>query len=288
MPADAEAPVEPTAPAEPDAPAYAVQAPAEPAAPAYAHAPTDAHAPADTDAPSGVRRRPRGRTALIMAAAVVLGVLGGGGAGYAVQAARKPTPLPSLAVAQPKYPAKRVAIPALPAAQDDQVKTDGDLTKLLVPAPAGVKANPDRDAIDNWLDLADFAETFVKPGVAFSHQAEQRFRRAAEAGWDKGPESTTVFLVQYADGDTDAARSEMSDQESYGHDATGGTAVDVPHTIGGEVFPGQKKLGGSDPYYEGRGYAQHGDISVEIFVDSAHPVSAKTLLTLLQSQLERL
>ena len=236
------------------------------------------------------RRRPRGRTALIMAGAVVLGVLGGGGAGYAVQSARKPTPLPPLSVAQPKYPSARAAAPVLTADQDDLVKTDGDLTALLVPAPAGTKPFADRGATHFGLDLADFAETFVNPGNAFTHQATNKFRRAAEADWYRGAESSTVYLVQYAHGMDASAASEIVDQEGFGPGATGGSAVPVPHSTSGQVFPGRKNLAdaGDDAYYEGRGYAQHGDIAVEIFIDSAHPVSAQALLTLLQSQLERL
>ena len=251
-----------------------------------------AHGPAALPDPGAAepepKRRPRGRTALIMAAAVVLGVLGGGGAGYAAQAARKPTPLPGLSAAQPKYPAKRVAAPALPASQDDLVRTDGNLIKLLVPAPAGVHPATDLGATHVWLSLADFAETFEKPGVEFSYQAGLHFRRAAEANWYKGQESSDVYLVQYSTQFSGSASEEITDQEGYGVTSTGGKAVKVPHTLNGEVFPGRKKLGGSYPYYEGRGYAQHGDIAVEIFIDSAHPVSAKRLLTLLQSQLERL
>ncbi|MFC1417956.1 hypothetical protein [Streptacidiphilus cavernicola] len=288
------------APAIPNPTAAEGQVAAEPAPAADAYSVADLDPVADpaqdpaaaTDPDSAAapapKKRPRGRTALIMVGAVVLGVLGGGGAGYAVQSARKPTPLPPLAVAQPKYPAKRVAAPALPASQDDQVKTDGDLTKLLVPAPAGMKPLPDQDSTHFWESLADYAENYTKPGVEFKDQADSHFRRAAVASWYKGAENTTVYLVQYAHGYANGAQSEVTNEQSYAQDDTGGKPVDVPHYNGGEVYPGAKKLGGSNPYYEGRGYAQHGDIAVEVFVDSAHPVSAKTLLTLIQSQLERL
>lgn len=237
----------------------------------------------------GPVRRPRGRTALIMAVAVVLGVLGGAGTGYAVQSARRPTPLPPLSVAQPAYPALHNA-PKLPADQDDQVKTDGDLTELLVPAPAGTKPSGGLDSTHVWLGLADFAETFENPGKAFQHLALNHFRRVAQADWSKGSESTAIHLVQYSQDGKTAAHTEVTDQESYGPEYTGGTAVDVPGTSDGQVFPGRKDLShaGEASYYEGRAYAAHGDIAVEMFVNSAHPVSAQALLTLLQNQLERL
>ena len=225
--------------------------------------------------------RPRGRTALIMAGAVVLGVLGGGGTGYAVQAARRPTPLPPLSVAQPKYPARHVAGPALPASQDDQVKTDGDLTKLVVQPPKGSK-----DRITDWLDLADYAETRSGPGGAFSWYADAHFRRAAESLWDQGSTSYEIRLVQFAHDGEAGATSDVAQQQGYVDTVTG---VKIPGTADGKVFPGSKRHGsGSYAYYDGYAFAQHGDISVQIRIDSDHPVTASMLVALAKNQLERL
>ncbi len=227
------------------------------------------------------KKRPRGRTALIMAVAVVLGLLGGAGTGYAVQSARKPTPLPPLSVAQPKYPAKRVAAPALPASQDDQVKTDGDLTKLLVQPPKGVKS-----PLVDWLDLADYAETRSGPGGAFNWYARNHFRRAAESIWDKGADYYEIRLVQFTHDGEAGASQDVTQQQGY---IDGVRGVAIPGTAEGLVFPGTKRHGsGSDAYYDGYAFAQHGDISVQITIDSDHPVSKSTLMTLAQTQLERL
>ncbi|MCC8479420.1 hypothetical protein LMJ41_16200 [Streptomyces globisporus] len=97
--------------------------------------------PAAPEAPAAVpahrpRPRPRGRTTPIIAAAALLGIVGGVAVGYGVQAEREPTPPAALSQPGLGYPAKPLSAdraPApLPAAQDRRVKTDGDLRKLLV------------------------------------------------------------------------------------------------------------------------------------------------------------
>jgi hypothetical protein len=215
-----------------------------------------------------------------MAVAVVLGVLGGGGAGYAAQSARRPTALPPLSVAQPRYPAKRVAVPALPASQDDQVKTDGDLTKLLVQPPKAAKY-----PIVDWMSLADYAETRTGPAVAFAWYADNHFRRAAESLWDQGGASYEIRLVQFDHDGESGAATDVTDQQGY---IKGVTGVLIPGESGGLVYPGLKKDASRDHSYNGYAFAQHGDISVQISIESDHPVSSGTLVTLAKSQLERL
>ncbi|WP_052433384.1 hypothetical protein [Streptacidiphilus carbonis] len=238
------------------------------------------------EAPGGRKPRRRGKTALIMAVAVALGVLGGAGVGYAVQQHRAPTPLPPLSVAQPSYPAAHSTAPALTAAQDDMVRTDGDLTKLLVPAPPKAKADPQWDGIDTWLDLADYAETRSGPGGAFNWYATNHFRRAAQARWQLGSEWTTIRLVQFAHTSEDGAQTDVEDQQGYMKDAK---AVAIPGSHSGQVYPGTAaKHDDSGTYYTGHAFFLHGDISVQIDIDSPQPVTAKALLALAQSQMERL
>nr|WP_134002793.1 hypothetical protein [Streptomyces sp. 846.5] len=268
----------------------ATAAPASAPAPAADEAAAAAEAPAEVPAvegPSAARKpRRRGKTALIMAVAVVLGILGGAGVGYAVQQHRAPTPLPPLAVAQPSYPAGHSTAPALTAAEDDMVKTDGDLTKLLVPAPAKAQADPLEAGIDIYLDLAQYAETRENPGGAFTWYADNHFRRAAQARWQSGSDWTTVRLVQFAHAYEDSARTDVQDQQGY---IKGVTPVAIPGTSAGEVFPGTAaQHDNSGTYYEGYAFFQHGDISAQLEVWSPHPVSAKALLALAQNQMERL
>ncbi|WP_370131562.1 hypothetical protein [Streptacidiphilus sp. EB103A] len=277
-------------------PEPALAATAAPAPAAVEAAAVEADAPAAVpavDGPPAARKpRRRGRTALIMAVAVVLGAVGGAAVGYAVQQSRPPTPLPPLAGTQPSYPAVHSSAAALSAADDDQVKTDGDLIKLLVPAPHGATKLTGSDQIDSWMDAADYAESYEKPGGELSWLLDHSFRRAASADWQEGTGSityTTVRLVQFGHSDESSAQRQTTDQEGYAPDATGGTAVSVPGTVSGQVYAGTKNTGtNGSTNYEGRGYAVHGDIAVEVFVNSDHQVSAKTVLALLQSQLERL
>ncbi|MGW2847146.1 hypothetical protein ACWC5G_19890, partial [Streptomyces sp. NPDC001274] len=98
-PERAELPEPPAAPAEP-------AASAEPAAP--------------------VMKRPRGRTALLVAVAAVLGIGVGTAAGYEIQDRRAPTPLPALSQPGLAYPAKALppgkAPEPLPVSQDRRAK----------------------------------------------------------------------------------------------------------------------------------------------------------------------
>ncbi|WP_152627419.1 hypothetical protein [Streptacidiphilus melanogenes] len=237
--------------------------------------------------------RPRGRTARIMAAAVAVGVLGGAGTGYAVQASRKPTPLPPLAVAQPQYPSAHRSAPALTAAEDDMAKTDGDLTKLLVPVPSGSKPWPAPLGENGWLPFKDFIEGFEKPDSAMRYQLPLGIRRIAVATWLQGSDSYEIQLVQYRHDQGESATSFINGQAEYASDDVGGlnNYTQIPDSsITGGVYVGPKQHqdpdGGS--YYEGVGLAVHGDIAVLIYVDSSHRVDGKPLMNLLQSQLERL
>ncbi|WP_052440786.1 hypothetical protein [Streptacidiphilus anmyonensis] len=276
---------EPEPGSEPDA-APDVE-PARDAAPDVEPVPDAAPAPDVASAP-----RPRGRTVKIMAAALALGVLGGAGTGYAVQAARKPTPLPPLAVTQPAYPTAHRAAPALTAAEDDMVKTDGDLTKLLVPVPSGAKPWDVPRSDDGWYDLYDLSSDFTKPDAEMKYQLSHGFRRAAVQTWMQGDVSYEVDLIQYRHDQEASVDQFILDQEQYATTDTGAAqALAFPHTTSEfGVYAGPKELHHDDGsgYYRGFGYAGHGDVCVVIYVESPNRIAPGPLLTLLENQMERL
>ena len=225
-----------------------------------------------------------------MTAAVVLGVLGGGAVGYDVQYNRTPTPLPSVAVAQPKYPLTHAAQPPLSPADDDMVKTDGDLTKLLLPAPSGATPGVPGGSIVSYWNLAQYAEQFVVPGNEFSQLADHGFRRAANANWEQGNNQFCIIdLVQFTHADEAGALQQMQALSTSGSAWAGGTSVSLPGSDSDVVFAGTKShTTGAATYYEGRAFGVHGDIAVEVDFQSDSPVSAQTMQDLLQKQMERL
>ena len=236
--------------------------------------------------------RLRGRTAKIMVAAVALGILCGAGTGYAVQAARKPTPLPPLAVTQPAYPTAHSAAPALAAAEDDMVKTDGDLTKLLVPIPSGGKPWNTPISSDGWYDLYSLASNYTKPASELKYQLEHGFRRAAVQTWMQGSVSYEVDLIQYRHDKEESTQQFIQDQVQYAReDAWASLPLTLPHsTAEYGVYAGPHVLHHTDgsSYYRAYGFAAHGDVVVEVMVFSPDRIAPAPLLTLLQNQMERL
>jgi hypothetical protein len=240
--------------------------------------------------PPQPKPRPRGRTALIMAVAAVLGVFGGGAAGYAAQSGSAPTPLPPLTAPQPQYPRVHLAAPALPAADDDMVRTDGDLTQLLLPAPRGASPALGDASIDTWLNIAQYSENFVNPAGEFAWLSDHGFRRAAQASWS--PDSNladAVDLVQFDHAQEANALQAVQNEAVSATSWTGSNSTSMPGSDAAMIFAGTKQHSdGSFSYYEGRAFGVHGDIAVLVYVQDTHPVSARTVQTLLQEQLERL
>jgi hypothetical protein len=232
--------------------------------------------------------RRRGRTTLLIAAAAVLGVLAGGGLGYRIQQQRDPTPLPPLTGAMPAQPkGAGPAVPALPASQDRAAIYDGNLLKLLLPVPEGAK-DPERD----WVSLEDSAERFEQPDDAFRNLTSDGFRRHAEAAWtDAHDVYREVDLLQY--------RDDVSPQAIALFEEWSATDNGDPHYRAGVQVPGATnglvrgsaepfKDPGFEPSYEGRALVQVGNILIEVFVDSTHPVKAATIQSVVTQQLERL
>lgn len=243
-----------------------------------------------------VKRRPRGRTTLIIAAAAVLGLAGGVAAGYRVQADRAPTPLAALSQPGLAYPAK--ALPAgkepapLPASQDRQVRTEGDLRKLILPRPKGWQEDKEFSALtgDGWLGVADYALDFEDERYMYGSLLEQGLRRVAGAGWRKGEyRSAVVFLVQYHSGAAAAAHAE--DQRSYmpGKRGAGNEGAAIKGSAEGRyyLFPVERKAGYL-PYYRARAIFSRGDVMADIRVYDTVPISKKDIRTLAERQLERL
>jgi hypothetical protein len=240
--------------------------------------------------PAAPRPRRRGRTALLIAGALVLGVLAGTCAGYLVQAGSEPTKLASLS--QPTLrQAEGEGPEPLSAAQDRRVKTDGDLRKLLVKKPSGAKDAEWLEGSDGWMDLAEYADNFEKPKEAFGNLVGDEFRRAAATGWESGNTSTVeVRLVQYRQEEALAA-AESAESGHYwadGEDSTDSWAI--PGTSDGRAYVHKEPETepGYLPLYSAEAHAWRGDITMEIWVYDSKPVSKKTILDLATRQMERL
>ncbi|AWE51060.1 hypothetical protein ACFXGG_20195 [Streptomyces nigra] len=267
-------------PAEPETAAEPAAIEPETAAEPGAVEPETAAAP--------VRARRRGRTALLIAGAVVLGLVAGTCTGYLVQADREPTKLPPLS--QPTLKQSKGEAPEpLSAARDRHVRTDGDLRKLLLKKPRGAKDADWSSAEDGWMDLASYAEAFERPKPAFAHLVGDEFRRAAVVAWEQGQTAVEIRLVQYRQEESMAA-SERSNGAHYWADDDGNQSWPVPGTEEGMAYAYTKPetKPGYLPEYKARAFAWRGDIEMEIFVSSTKPVGKKTILGLAKRQMERL
>ncbi|MFJ9057140.1 hypothetical protein [Streptomyces sp. NPDC102409] len=261
----------PAAPAEP--PAAPVEAPAAP-----------------------VRPRPRGRTALLIAAAALLGISGGTAVGYGIQAQRPPSQLPALSQTELAYPAKALPsdkVPApLPASQDRQAKTDGDLRKLLIDRPAGWSEDKDADWLDDgWMSVGDLARGYKDEGGMFEYLQESDIRRVAGAAWKKGEYGeATVTLTQFSSGAAEAAADYAKGQRGYMlSDEYAGNEGDLVKGSGeGRYYIyGVDREPGYLPSYQARAIMHRGDIMIEIDLYDTRPISKKDIRTLAERQLER-
>ncbi|MFJ3867120.1 hypothetical protein [Streptomyces nigra] len=235
-----------------------------------------------------VRARRRGRTALLIAGAVVLGLVAGTCTGYLVQADREPTKLPPLS--QPTLKQSKGEAPEpLSASRDRRVRTDGDLRKLLLKKPRGTKDVDWSTAQDGWMDLATYAETFERPKPAFARLVSHEFRRAAVVAWRQGYTAVEIHLVQFRQEETMAA-AERASNGHYWADEDGNRSWPLPGTEDGVAYTAKKPeiKPGYMPAYRARAYAWRGDIAMTIFVTDTKPITKKTILGLAERQLERL
>ncbi|AZK94935.1 MULTISPECIES: hypothetical protein [Streptomyces] len=245
------------------------------------------------DAPARVR--PRGATALLLAVAAVVGISAGTAVGYGVQAGREPEPLPALSQAGLAYPAKPLPAgerpPALSAAEDRGVRTNGDLRKLLVARPAGARNVPADWHDDNWADIAFYADQYEEAGSLFFSVLQKEVRRIAAASWEKGDRAYDIHLLQFRSsrGATEIADDvkaylvgvEQDDQGLSG-DALAGSGNGRYYLLKPVREPGYK------PVYEARAVVQRGDIVADLSIWDTSPISKRDIRMLAERQLERL
>ncbi|WP_422664450.1 hypothetical protein [Streptomyces mirabilis] len=231
------------------------------------------------------RVRRRGRTALLIATAAVLGLVGGTCAGYLIQADREPTRLPSLS--QPVVAQAKGAGPEpLSAAQDRRVKTDGDLRKLLIKRPKGAQDTEYAPGRDGWLTMAEYADQLKDPDQAFGQLVGAEFRRAAGVDWRVGSTySVGIRLVQYRQ------EENLSASEQAGNWNVDGTrSWPVPGTGDGMAYVTTKPdtKPGYLPVYSAQAHAWRGDIAMEVWIYDTKPISKAKIMDLAERQMERL
>ncbi|MFF2330114.1 MULTISPECIES: hypothetical protein [unclassified Streptomyces] len=273
--------------------------PAPAAEPAPAPAAPPAAPPAADPAVAAPRaRRPRGRTTLLIAAAAVLGIAGGTAVGLDIQAGRAPTPLPALSQPDLAYPAK--SLPAgkapdpLPASEDRQVRTSGDLRKLIIGRPSGWRENTSLlRPSSGWLGVDNYARTYEEPSSMYEYFVESDVRRIATASWERGTYGEALItLVQFRSSYTVASADFAEGQHAY-MPGTAHGAGNVGHPIKGSgngryyVYAVDRKPGYL-PAYQARAIMQRGDIVADIYLYDTKPISKKDIRTLAERQLERL
>lgn len=252
-----------------------------------ADAPVAPVAPVDSQAAPRPRRR--GRTALLIAGAAVLGLVAGTCAGYLVQADREPTRLPPLS--QPTVPqAKGKGPEPLSAAQDRRVRTDGDLRKLLLKKPRGTKEADWLAGSDGWMDLAAYADMYKSPDEAFDDLVGEEFRRAAVTGWKSGTTTLEIRLIQFRQEEAPAA-ADAAESGQYWADAEDATdSWTIPGTGSGTAYvhTEPETEAGYLPLYSAEAHAWRGDVAMEIWIYDTKSISKKKIMDLAKRQMERL
>ncbi|MFF0643488.1 hypothetical protein ACFYVV_07710 [Streptomyces tendae] len=290
-PARPAAPAAPTTPEGPQPAAAPEPPPVDEAAPDAGAAPDAPDAGAAPDAAAGGSRR-RGRTALLIAAAAVLGLVAGTCTGVLVQADREPTKLPPLSQAA-LAPSTGKAPKPLPADQDRRVRTDGDLRELLLKKPRGAREIEWLDGGDGWMDLATYVGNFGNPSEQFSEYVHDDFRRAAVTRWRTGATRTVeIRLIQFHQ---EEVLSALEGSDTGRHWAGWGREDDtdrwpVPGTGDGEVFVHNRpeSVDGSPPLYSAEAHAWRGDIEMEIWVADTERIGKDQIMDLARRQMERL
>ncbi|MFF6983426.1 hypothetical protein ACFZAV_38415 [Streptomyces sp. NPDC008343] len=235
------------------------------------------------------RPRRRGRTALLIAGAVVLGVVAGTCTGYLVQADREPTKLPPLS--QPVVKQATGEVEPLSAAEDRRVKTDGDLRKLLLKRPKGTRDTVFELGTDGWMDLAEYAETFKEPDEVVGDLIEEQFRRAAATSWRVGStQNVVIHLVQYRQEQALSAAENAEGSYYWAEEQSDTRSWPIPGTGDGMAYvhdsPDRKP--GYLPLYSAEAHAWRGDIAVDIWVYDTKPIRKEKIMDLAKRQVGRL
>ncbi|HTJ71856.1 MAG TPA: hypothetical protein VL551_30220 [Actinospica sp.] len=221
-------------------------------------------------------------TRTVFGAALVLGVLGGVGTGYAVQAARPATPLPPLTATQPEYaPAgvyQGLAPATLPSSQDDATLTDGDLTKLLLPVPAGAKADP-TGWQDQSIDAEQEADLCDNAVSCFRRDGSDNLNAIADTSWDQNGFYVEIRIYRFAAGSSGTPRSWSQDGDRQTGEFTIAPGID------GSGYEYRDKWGANDDTAE----AVHGDLVVQFWVTSPTTMPNTSMINnLITQQMGRL
>jgi hypothetical protein len=250
-------------------------------------APTPVEPPAETPVkpPVKVKRKRSISTPTLYALMVVVGLVVGVGSGYAVQSERPPTPLPPLAVAQPKYPpgalfTGQLPVP-LPIADDDATITNGDLTQVLLPTPIGATAIPGLDHV--WQTLAEQAAYCTNQATCFTNDLADGIARIAETGWSLSDGTMEqITITQYFPGSSGKAAAD------YNTDGTADGNMSLTPPPGTDAIGytySNPDSGGSTDYM----VALHGDLLIEFLVWSVSEDPDPSVINgLVSQQLARL
>ncbi|MFD2121400.1 hypothetical protein ACFSNO_20135 [Streptomyces cirratus] len=154
--------------------------------------------PVTAAAPEPGPRR-RGRTALLIAAGLVLGAVAGTVTGYAVQYDREPTPLPPLAqqsIDTPPPVAPNAGTTRRSINANRWTKAEEDIDKMLVDAPSGADvAFSGAQSTDEYA-----ADYYDKPSAGIGALIRDRVRRNASNQWKEGRGTyVEIRLSQYRD-----------------------------------------------------------------------------------------
>lgn len=275
--AQAAAPIE----AEATAP---IEAAVEPATAAAAEAATEVEPIASIEPEPVAPPKPKRsiKTRRLYAAAIALGLVGGVVGGYTIQALRKPTPLPPLSVAQPVYARSAIYAgtrpPGLPASQDDATVVNGDLTKLLLPTPAGASAS----FLDHsWMSLESEAETCDDAASCFSTNMHDGVVRIADTSWKRSDGLyVEIRIFQHRPGDTVYADSQIAEMGGKNY-----TKLRMPDGIAAAGY----EYTDSDSANDDHAVAVHGDLAVFFWVTSATRVPDPSVIDdLIKQQMARL
>lgn len=222
------------------------------------------------------------KTKPLFAGAIALGLVGGVAAGYTVQAMRKPTPLPPLTVAQPVYAHGPIydgtRPPALPASLDDATVVNGDLTKLLLPTPAGASAS----YLDHaWMSLESEAQTCDNAASCFSTNVHSGVVRIADTSWKRSDGLyVEIRIFQHRPGDTNYADREIAQMNSANH-----AKIKMPDGVPAAGYEFFDSNGDNDDH----AVAVHGDLAVFFWVTSATRVPDPSVIDdLIKQQMARL
>ncbi len=266
------------------------ETPETPEAPAPGTPVGEAPETPEVPAPEAPRKRRRGRTAVLIAATAVLGVVAGTCTGYLVQADREPTRLPPLS--QPVLAqAKGEAPEPLPADRDRRVRIDGDLRELLLKKPRGTREPDWPMGEDGWMDLAEYAGNYEESGSMFGQLAMEGFRRAAVVGWlDDKDYSVEIRLVQFRQEEVLGAVGNVENSQYWADDEGDTDSWVIPGTGEGRAYVHGEPYAepGYEPLYSAEAHAWRGDISMEIWVYGTKPVPKKMIMDLAERQMERL